>query len=88
MSYNLNALNEQKLNEVVSILNVGSKQSLINLCLDLSLPLLESYFNDMKNTLGVDQLKAFKHTISKISNKENSTFKIQFSEIETEKVLQ
>lgn len=88
MSYNLNQLNEEKLNEVVSILNVGSKQSMINLCLELSLPLLARYFSDMKDTLGTEQLKAFKHTISKISNKENSTFKMVFSEIETEKVLQ
>lgn len=87
MSYNLNEANENKLNEVVSILNVGSKQSLINLCLDLSLPLLERYFSDMKETLGLEQLKAFKYTISEISNKGKSTYKMVFSEIETEKEI-
>lgn len=71
MSYNIKENLETDLNRVANITNI-SKQQLINICVDLSLPMLEDYFCNMLKTQTKENFENFVYSLRKVINQDNA----------------
>lgn len=65
MAYNTNQKNEELLNKVTQQTNI-SKQALINICVDLALPMLQRYFEEWLIEASKESLEKFKSCLVKV----------------------